>query len=184
MDIYKIILIAAAVSADAGAESMALGSRNIKLPFFSAAVISFIGAAAMVICAVFSDAVCGILPEGLCKAGASVVIFLMGVFSLFKYFRDGRNGGQDSADRNKDKRISAGEAAAAAAGLSVDSAVMGLSAGMYGVTVADAAALSAATFIMGIMFTVAGYIAGRHIAVKGSMGWLGGAILIVLAFVI
>ena len=184
MDIYKIILIAAAVSADAGAESMALGSRNIKLPFFSAAVISFIGAAAMGICTAFSDAVCSILPEGLCKAAASVVIMLMGVFSLFGYFRDSRKGGRDNTDKNEDKRISAGEAVAAAAGLSVDSAVMGLSAGICGVTARDVAVLSAATFFTGILFTVAGYVAGRHFAVKRSMGWLGGAILIVLAFVI
>ena len=185
MNYTQILILAAAVSVDSAAAGAALGSGGIRLPKISAVVISGTGALFLLMTAVFGEIAAGFIPAKLCVTVSKIILAAMGAASVIKYFAEITGGCRDGreADTNRDRTLSAGEAAVLAAGLSADSAVTGISAGLSGTDAASAALLFFGAFAIGFAAVEAGCILGRKLLSKKQLrtGWLSGAVLIILA---
>ena len=171
------VIMAAAVSLDSAAAGFALGSGGIRIPTLSTLIISIIGALFLSLPAALGE-----------------LLAVLGIYALCKYFRrnsrrkypfsectDGS--GADCADKNCDRRLNIPEAAVLAAGLSADSAVTGLSAGLTGLSGADSLIMFAFAALIGFGAVKLGHFAGCRIssAMKICAGWLSGCILLLLA---
>lgn len=189
-----LAVMALAVSFDSAAAGLAMGSGGIKVPPVSAAVISALGAFFLCIPSVFGELISAAVDPYICGCAGKILLAVLGIWDLYRYFRKGRvksTGFIDEehaelADTNKDRRLSLAEAAVFSVGLSADSAVTGLSAGLSGMGAASAAVLFFMAFVIGFAAVEAGYLTGKHISLKMGIntGWLSGAVLILLAALI
>ena len=188
----KILLLVAAVSTDCFASAIGLGSAGIKLPFRSVLIISGTGTLFLGFSVGFAEMLCTVIPESVCGIIYSAALAALGIFNLLKnyigkylarkkrpapiYF-DGT-----SADRDNSKSISPAEAAVLAVALSADSLITGISAGLGNMNLP---LLCLLTFLAGIAAVSIGWRLGRKIitSLNIDLGWLCGAILIILAFV-
>lgn len=197
MPMIRYFLLTIAVCTDSFAASAGIGAAGIRVPFRSAAVISLVGtffltassAASEVIKLFINDELFGVLSFGL--------LFGLGIFNLFQnFFKDivlksPRFGKKTSpaklffdgtaADADNSKSISVKEAFVLSAALSADSVVTGISSGALDLNLP---LLSAVCFLTGIPAVLMGVLLGKklHSALKINLGWLSGAVLIVLAF--
>ncbi len=193
----KIILLIIAVCTDGFAAAVGIGAAGIKIPVRSAAVISFTGTLFLSCSVAFADAVKRVIPENVCGIVSFVLLLALGLFNLFQNFfrslaeRGKRNSSKPSAaelffngaaaDADNSKSISVREAIALSVALSADSLVTGVSAGLGKVNLP---LLSVGTFAAGMLSIALGQRLGRKIvsSFRINLGWLCGAVLIVLAF--
>lgn len=191
-----VLLFAAAVSLDLAAAAFAIGSGGIKIPHLSAAVISAEGALFLMLPALFGDVICARLDENVCRIAGKLLLALLGIIMLCKYYLKGKGKDKkyplcvcideseaDCADRNRDCFLSFSEAAVLGAGLSADSAVTGLSAGLAGLTRSECFAMLICAFVIGLISIELCSALGRKLSskLKFNTGFIGGAILLLLA---
>ena len=190
----KALLLVTAVCTDCFAASLGIGSAGIRVPFRSAVIISLVGTVSLSLSVAFAGALKLIVPDGLCSLISFLLLLGLGLFNLFQNFwRDilcKRSKKGDpvrmffdgaSADTDGSKSISPKEALVLSAALSADSVVTGISAGLGSISLP---LLSAMTFAMGLISVTCGERLGRKIVstLNINLGWLCGAVLIVLAF--
>lgn len=192
----KILLLVAAVSTDCFTSAVALGSAGIKLPFRSSLIISGVGTLFLGISVGFAEMLCTVIPESVCGIIYSATLAALGLFNLLKNYigkflthkKDKSNNPAalyfdgTAADRDNSKSISPTEAIALAIALSADSLVTGISAGLGDMNVMI---LCLCAFLAGLAAVSLGWRLGRRLVASFDidLGWLCGAILILLAFI-
>lgn len=194
----KSFLLTIAVCTDSFAASVGIGGAGIKIPFRSAAVISLVGTFFLTASAAASEALKLCINSGLFGVLSFLLLLGLGIFNLFQNFfkeiiskklRFGEEKNspaklffdETAADADNSKSISVREALALSVALSADSVVTGISSGSLELNLP---LLSAVCFFTGVPAVLLGALLGKklHSALKINLGWLSGAVLIVLAF--
>lgn len=194
----KSFLLTIAVCTDSFAAAVGIGGAGIKIPFRSAAVISLVGTFFLTVSAAASEILKLCVNSELFGVLSFLLLLGLGIFNLFQnFFKDIiskklRLGGEKNspaklffdetaADADNSKSISVKEALVLSAALSADSVVTGISCGSLELNLP---LLSAVCFFTGIPAVLLGVLLGKklHSALKINLGWLSGAVLIVLAF--
>lgn len=190
----KALLLVIAVCTDCFAASLGIGSAGIRIPVRSAVIISLAGTVSLSVSVAFAGALKLAVPMELCSIISFLLLLGLGLFNLFQNFwkdilcRRTKKGDPvrmffdgASADTDGSKSISAKEALVLSAALSADSVVTGISAGLGSISLP---LLSAMTFVIGIISVICGERLGRRIvsSLNINLGWLCGAVLIILAF--
>lgn len=192
----KTLLLIAAVCTDCFAAAVGIGSAGIKIPFRSSLIISAIGTAFLCLSVGFAEIIMLAVPENLCRIISSSLLIFLGIFNLlqnfFKKIVAKKNLCQSNpaslyfngaaADADNSKSISAREALALSIALSADSLVTGISAGLGKMNLP---LLFVGSLVIGIISITLGCLLGRKIisSVNINLGWLCGAVLIILAFI-
>ncbi len=194
----KIILLTIAVSTDSFAASVGMGTAGIKIPLRSELIISFIGTLFLSLSVAFADFFGRLIPENVCEIISFILLISLGVFNLFqgffkKLFAGRRRPSSEkagpaemffdgtAADTDNSKSISPREAVVLSAALSADSLITGVGAGLEQLALPI---LSAGVFGASMLSLAAGQRLGRKLVstFKINLGWLCGAVLILLAF--
>jgi len=200
--LFKEVILAAVVSVDTLLASAAYCGSGIRIPSSSATLINLISSAVLYISLMFSELAMRCIPVEICRISGFIIMTAIGMFAISKSLvrgivrRISRHGelslrlgsegivmklylDDTAADRDHSKILSLGEAAALAAAGSLDSAAMGLSAGLTAVRPLYAALF---TFIAGTLAIILGNIAGKKISsMNRDLSWTGGVLLIVFA---
>ncbi len=163
LEMMRLLLLIAAVSADGLCSAFGLGASGISIPARSAAVISGFGAAFLVISAAVGNAAVKYIPVGLCAVISAVILILLGIFNLFHraferlgeklpeksklrvYLSD------DAADCDSSKDISCKEALVLSAALSADSLAAGIG---FGLQEYPLSAIAVTAFFMQLCFVI------------------------------
>ena len=197
----ELVLLGAATSADILAAALGISAAGIKFPFRSAIAASFSGAAVLWLSALLSSAADMILPIEGAVYISKIILFIMGLYSIFGeklkkmlprkgsanrcrlfYYTEVMNDPKIS-DCDDSKSISPAEGAAMGIALSADSLFMGISAGIAGLS-------PALIFLSSLLFGTAAVCVGTAIgsrlpkSEKFSSLPVGGLILIILALLI
>ena len=191
----KTLLLAAAVSIDGFAAAIGIGSAGIKLPLRSSVIISFTGTLFLGASVFIGETARTAVPETVCETVSFLLLIAFGIFNLFRNVLKERVSGAGNkkdnpamllfdgtaADKDDSKSISAREAIALAVALSADSAVTGISAGLGRISLP---LLCITTFAAGLASIMIGWKLGSIAAkaLDADLGWLCGAVLIILAF--
>ncbi len=201
----ELILFVTVLSLDAFTASVAYGTEKIKIGLLPAFIISLTGGLALLISSLFSSFLSGFLSETFCKTLGFIVLFLMGLFNFIQgaiksAIRRKRERSanmhfrlreldffvevlvdETKADADHSNALSAREAFYLAAALSVDSLATGIGCGFSGMNPVE---LGTAAFVVNLVAVFAGRLLGKGIAhcLKLDLSWLGGAVLIGLAF--
>ena len=189
----EIILLITAVSVDGFVSAIGISSAGIKIPWCSAIVISLTGTLFLGTAVFFSDYIAEFIPEQICSGISTAILVMLGILNLFhgsisrksnekscpkavKMYFDGTQ-----ADKDLSKSISCAEAVILAAALSADSLVTGMGAGLDGMDIIPLLLFSA---VSGVISICSGTYIGRHIIFTGKLNlqWIGGILLILLAF--
>ncbi len=190
----KILLLVAAVSTDCFTAAVGIGSAGIKIPFRSTLIISSVGTLFLCISVGFAEMLSAVVPESICGIISAAALVSLGIFNLLKnYFgklvsRKNRSSPASlyfngaAADTDNSKSISPKEAIALSIALSADSLVTGISAGLGKMNLP---LLCIGAFLAGIAAVSLGWRLGKKIvsSLNLDLGWLCGAMLIILAFV-
>ncbi len=192
----EILLLITAVSIDSFAAAVGIGGSGIKIPLRSAVIISFIGTLFLSCSVAFAEIIKLAVPETVCGIISFMLLIALGIFNLFQnffkrllsrrsppktnpvmLFFDGT-----AADTDNSKSISPREAVTLAVALSADSLVTGVSAGLSEICLP---LLAFGAFAAGMLSICIGCLLGRKIisTLKINLGWLCGAVLILLAFI-
>ncbi len=191
----KILLLITAVCTDCFAAAIGIGSAGIKIPFRSSLIISAVGTAFLCLSVGFAEILRIVIPENICGIISTVLLLSLGFFNLFSncfkkmvdrkklagsnpaalYF----NGA--AADMDNSKSISPKEAVVLSIALSADSLVTGISAGLGKMNLP---LLCGGALIAGVAAISIGWRLGRKIvsSFNINLGWICGAVLIILAF--
>jgi len=209
LETFQIILeaaaIAAALSMDAFVAGFAYGARQIRMPQRSIMLINLICSAIVGLSLGLGSLVAGFLPAGLQRGLCFGLLFVLGLVKLL----DGivraairRYGSLDgkldfslfslrfvlhvyadpaAVDLDHSKSISPAEAASLALALSLDGAAAGFGAALGQASVP---AVVIASLIANQLTLLLGSWLGERLSRRFNMslGWLGGAILLLLAF--
>ncbi|MBD5159182.1 MAG: sporulation protein [Ruminococcus sp.] len=199
---YAEILLAIIVSLDTYLVAVTYCNSNIKIPFFSMCVISFISAGTLGISLKFSDIIAGFLPPAVCSTSGKIIIISIGIMTIFRSIlksltnhisekgelsvRSGKYGivmklylDETTADFDNSKVLSVPEATALALASSLDSAATGISSGFAGIKPFPAFIF---TFIAGLISITLGNFTGKKLSeLKYDFSWAGGILLIVFA---
>ena len=203
--VHAALMIVTAISIDTFACGFAYGADKIKIPFPSIMVINFICGAAFALSLLLGRIIGPALPEGFTAAVCFTLLFALGLAKLFdsavkayirrhtafrKSFRFSafRLGfilsvyaNPEEADSDRSRILSPAESAYLAIALSLDSLAVGLGAGMAAVSpVLSVGLLLAVNTLCAVM----GRYIGERTAKRArlNLDWLGGAILLMLAF--
>lgn len=199
----RAFIFIAALSLDAWAASFAYGAGKIHIPFSSLLVIDAVCSASLGLSMFAGDLLGPLLPSGAASALSFWIMLALGLIKLFdsslkNWIRRKKHRtirlrllGADLilqiyadatlADRDDSRVLSPGEAASLALALSLDGLAAGVGAGMGSIPLWTALALSALIHGAAIwMGAWAGKRCSRHM--RGDPSWLGGALLIFLAF--
>lgn len=200
--VAEAFIIAATLSLDSFAGSFAYGTSKIKIPFRSALTIAFVCSAALGFTLFLGGVIRPYIDAAAVKYISFAVLLAIGAFKLLeevikmllkkkadkelafnifnfrlilKVFQS-----ETEADINKDKVLSAAEAATLAAALSIDGLAVGFSAGLAQV---NALFLILFSFLTGFAAVISGRKAGEKIAskIKINLSWLSGLILVAIA---
>ena len=189
----EILLLITAVSVDGFVSAVGISSAGIKIPIRSVLTISLIGTLFLGAAVAFSETIAEYIPYWVCNYVSTILLAGLGVFNLFhgiisrkscgncpeavKIYFDGTK-----ADKDMSKSISCREAVLLAAALSADSLVTGTGAGLEGLMLLPLLMCAAAA---GVISIGAGAYIGRHVVFTGQLNlqWIGGILLIVLAFI-
>ena len=199
MDVHSLIqdlMLVSAVSVDALIAAFSYGAGRIRIPAYSAFIISFICSLILTASIILSSLLGGMIPDRLCRAAGAGLLTVMGTVSLFQNMlknalrkRQGEGGlkfsffnidfvicvylDETKADCDSSKTLSSKEAVTLALALS-----SGFGAGLGGANIIRIALISLA---VGLASIVAGSFFGQKAACKKPrLSWLSGAILIIL----
>jgi len=201
--IIHAAIIASSLSVDAFTAGFAYGSKKIRIPLISVAVVSVVCSVIMGISLFLGHMVLPFLPEGLASGIAFVVLFFIGLTKLLdgivktiirKYTFDKAfrfsvfdlqfilrlYADPEAADKDVSSHISMGEAVALAISLSLDGMAVGFAAALAGV---NPWALIGWSLITNAIAIVAGRKLGISLAERlpFNITWLGGLVLMGLA---
>jgi len=197
--------VAISISIDALAASFAYGCKKIKIPMISLVIISLICTATIGLSFLFGSVLVHHIPEWVAVALSFSILFTIGIVKLFdsitksiirKYTQLNKEiklsvlnfklvmniyADPEAADVDISKSISPKEAAVLAASLSLDGLAVGLGAAIIGT---NGWLLVLFTLLTGFAALLLGCWLGNKAADKLSfnISWLGGVILIGLAF--
>lgn len=203
------VLLVLAVVLDGFTACFAYGVNRIKIPLLSAVLISLIGTGMLMLSLRAADWVGDYIPPNTCKVLSFSVLFLIGLCNLFQNSvkavlqKASDNSKKMSfrwsgisfmlsvcldetkADADCSKVLSAKEALALGAALSIDSLATGFGSGLIGQNYL-------LILVLALCMHMAAILLGHFLGEKFSKGagakhlqleWLGGAILMVLAFI-
>lgn len=211
MPISGLVLLEAALltsscSADAFAASFAYGSQKIRIPFKSVMVIDLVCSGVLGLAVFAGKAVKQFLPTGAAVAVSFTLLFVMGLVKLLDSWTKSlirKHSGickeiefsllnfkcilnlyanPEDADSDASKDISPGEAVGLAAALSLDGLAVGFGAALTDANAATVFLISLLTHLAAVLL---GCYLGNKLAGKTriNLTWLGGAVLLVLAFI-
>ena len=203
--ILEAAALAAALSLDAFVASFAYGSNQIHIPFLSVQGINLVCSTVMGVSLLAGALIRPLIPEWLTTLICFLLLFVLGLIKLLdsftkalirKYNRLSREirfhmfnfrfvlrlyADPEMADQDCSKTISPGEALSLAAALSLDGLAVGFGAALGEVNAWAVILCSLATNMLAVM---GGALLGNRAARKASFNctWIGGALLILLAF--
>ncbi len=196
------IILSVIISIDTFLAASAYGCSRIEIPFFSAFIISAIGAFFLGISLLFSTLISVFIPENIWNLIGFMILLTIGIITIFKSFirclirrlsesgelslHTGGSGivvklylDDTAADIDNSKVLSPKEAAALAVAASLDSLSIGISMGGDEIKPVTAAIF---TFIAGFAAIITGSAIGRKIAsMNRDFSWIGGVALIIFA---
>ena len=203
--IFEAFLIASSLSLDAFVAGFAYGAHKIKINFLSIQIINIICSAMTGLSFLFGNIVKNYIPPVVASVICFTVLFLLGLtklldgftkslikkhtnlsreikFSLFNFnFILKLYAIPEDSDADLSKNISPAEAASIAIALSLDGLAVGFGAALGG-------ANGWAVLLFSLVTNMLAIISGRYIGEKAArkfkfnLSWLGGVVLIVLAF--
>ena len=202
---FEALLLTTALSLDAFAASFAYGSSKIKIPFKSVMVINIIGSLVLASSIYLGALLRPFIPAEIASGLAFVILFTLGLIKIFdaafksliRKYSDAYKkvefslldfkfiltvyANPERADVDSSRALSPKEAVVIAAALSLDSFAVGFGAGLISINHFQIIAFSLVTDVVAI---VLGCRLGNKIAEKSpvNMSWLGGIILILIAF--
>ncbi len=203
--ILESVIFATALSTDSFIASLAYGSNKIKIPFLSVLVIAFICTGILGISLLLGTFIKAYIPGEILKLISFIILLLLGITKLMdnivkmiidKYTTINREfkfsifsinlilniyANPKEVDLDKSKSISPKEAFSLALALSLDSLAAGVGAALGSVNVL---AVIVSSLILSIVSIKSGELIGKKISDKAptQISWLGGVLLITLAF--
>ena len=203
--ILEAALIASSISLDSFVAGFAYGANKIKISFWCVQIINIITAAMIGASFLFGSIIKDYIPETAAMLASFIILFLLGLaklldgftkslinkhtglireikFSMFNFnFILKLYAAPESSDADASKNISPSEAASMAIALSLDGLAVGFGAALGG---ANWLAVILFSLITGTLAIIGGRYIGEIAACrfKFNLSWLGGVILIILAF--
>lgn len=199
------LLLVLAVCIDAFATSVSYGMGKIKIPFFSALIISLIGTSFLAVSIFFAKILSNFINPQTCVILSVILLIFLGITNLFqnslKTFLKKHKGQKNvsfslfdisfvieifldetKADFDNSKTLSPKEAIVLAIALSLDSLASGFSAGLLVKHFWEPVVLS---LIIGILAVISGSLIGQRISRKTdvNLSWISGVVLICLAVI-
>lgn len=195
---FRVCLLSLAVCMDNFFASAGCSMSGIFIPKRCALLISAVGTGFLGISLCGAEVLKAILPEMVVRYGSFGILLLLGSSQFLKemltaFFRKHRPHwnwkalglvidicfDETLADTDHSKILSMREAVAYATALSLDSLASGLGAGILRSQMLSCLCL---TFVSGYFLNVAGNKFGRKFQNRKNFSWVGGALLLVLAF--
>lgn len=195
---FQACLLAVAVCMDTFFGAVSCSMSGIAIPKRCALLISIVGTAFLGISVSFAQLLSNILPEIVFQYAGFVILLLLGssqlmkkiVMALFQKCRPHWNWkalglvidicfDETLADTDGSKTLSMREAIAYSAALSIDSLASGLGAGIEKAWIPLCLSL---TLLLGFLLTIIGCQIGLSCHEKINLSWLGGVMLLILAF--
>ena len=202
--LLESLLLTLALSTDAFIASLSYGSNKIKIPWSSALVISSVCTGVLGVSILLGSLLKGFIPGGIFKYISFVILMLLGLVKLMdniikflinrysEYNKEIRfymfnlkfilniYANPSDADIDESKTLSPKEAFSLALALSLDSFAAGIGVAMGDINIV--AVLAFSTFLS-LKLIKLGELIGNRIRNKIPLiSWLGGILLIVLAF--
>lgn len=177
--LLQILVLVVAISVDAFSAGFAYGVGKVRMPFLSMLIVSAVSAVMLGVSIGAGYLLGGYLPGELPGLAGFGILFLLGAVKLFS--RSGKKEAGE-ANRNGDALLSAAEAAALGAALSLDSIAAGIGVGVG--TVHMFWSVPVALFVnVGMMW--AGGKLGKMLSGKitANVDWVSGALLLTLAVI-
>ena len=195
---FQACLLALAVCMDTFFAAVGCSMHGIVIPKRCALLISTVGTAFLTVSLFGAQMLEHILPEHVFDYAGFLILLFLGISQLMKemltaLFRKHRPHwkwnalglvidicfDETLADTDHSQILSMREAIAYSAALSLDSLASGLGAGIQK---QDIPVCLAVTFCAGFLLTLAGTKIGRICHKRHSLSWLGGVLLLILAF--
>ena len=199
------ILLVTALCLDAFTASLAFGMNKTRIPLLSALVISLVSTAALALSAGLGAAATAIIPPSVSGAVSFALLLLIGAVKSLEYFlkrmisrrEDRRNeismklfdlnfvltvyADTDMADIDRSRTLSVKEAVYLALALSIDGFAAGFG---WGLTQINYIQLILLSLLSNLLAVALGYFLRKLLTrlTKLDFSWVGGLILIVLAF--
>jgi putative sporulation protein YtaF len=203
--ILEAFLIASSLSLDAFVAGFAYGANKIKIDFLSIQIINIICSVMTGLSFLFGNIIKNYIPQTAASVVCFIVLFLLAItklldgftkslikkhtdlsrelkFSMFNFnFILKLYAAPEDSDADASKTISPAEAISIAIALSLDGAAVGFGAALGG-------ANGLAVFLFSLVTNMLAIIFGRYIGEKAAnklkfnLSWLGGVILMILAF--
>jgi len=208
--ILGAVLLSLAISIDALAASFAYGSKKIKIPFLSNIIISLICSLVLALSLIVGAILRQYIPDWLTIAASFTILFSIGIikfldsitksiikkhnklcpgtlskeikFSMFNFrFILNLYANPVDADIDGSKIITPAEASLLAFALALDSLAVGFGAALSDVNIL---VILLTSFVVGMIAVATGCVLGNKLASRTSLNisWVGGAILMALAF--
>ena len=174
----EAVILASTCSIDAFTASFAYGIERVRIPLLSNGVINLICSSILGVSLWAGSIVRPYLPDWLTIAVCFSILFLLGISKLLQ----GMSKTKLTADVDDDKIISPAEAVTLAVSLSLDGIGVGFGMALRNIHIPT---VILASFVTGIVAVTLGNNLGNTLARKTPfhLTWLGGVILIALAFV-
>lgn len=196
---FHSILLITALCIDSFAASIAYGANGIKIPLRSAFVISGVGALFLGLSFYAAFSIREFVPPRLCMVISFCALLLIGIYNLVQsllksYLKSRKQNNlkfslagfmiqiyldETSADIDNSKVLSVREALYLAVAVSIDSLITGFGTGLV---VTNQLQIVFFTFLVNMAAIGLGFILGGKLKNKFNLSWLGGALLILLAF--
>lgn len=194
-----------ALSVDAFVASFAYGTSKVKLPMSSIAVINATSSVILTLFLLLGQLISPYIPSNFASIVCFCLLFILGIVKLFDSSvkiliktlqKDSKNvqfalsgitfvltlyADPELANVDNGNDLSPGEAFSLGMALSLDSAAVGLGAGVGPSNILFTALLS---FLIGTLMVYLGKFLGNKLAQKSplNLSWLSGVLLVVLAF--
>jgi len=200
----QALILVLALSADTFIAGFSYGAKGVRFPFASVLVVAGICGGTLALSMLLGGAAGGLIPAAVTRALGFLVLFLTGGVKLFdsslkallrKRPRSRKRihfclfslcfildvyADPEKADEDYSQVLSPREAAPLAAALSLDGLAAGLGAGLSTMGWGFPATLSLAVSVLAMEL---GGALGRRLAKRaGGLDWLGGVLLLLLAF--
>lgn len=197
MNVWEILLLSAALSADSFGIGVSFAARGIRVPVISAMAICLISAVVTAAAAAAGNTVAGYVPAGAGRFIGSVMLAALGIYIIAGTVKKNSTGSESengigrtariltspsAGDADHSNNIDLKEACYIGAALSLDSLAAGLGAGMSGAGMA----VPALCGIFQLVFLRCGQLAGLALKEKSCanekiMTILSGVVLIITA---
>lgn len=202
--LLESFILVLALCVDSFVASFAYGTNKVKIPLSSLMIMNCLSSGILIIGLFLGSLITPLLPEGLVSLISFFILFILGIVKLFdsslkvliQKFQSGSKNVQfsvrnikfiltvyadpNTANADQSNTLSPAEAVSLGIALSLDSAVVGLGAGVSSNAFLTVLILS---FLIGCLAVFSGGCLGRKIAEKTdlNLSWISGALLILLA---